>query len=61
MDFMVRDDKKTTKHYLEEELYNNGNLKIERWERLKLLGEMGEMYRSKKARGIGDESKNRIL
>lgn len=49
MDFMVRDDRKTTKHYLEEELYNNGNLKIERLERLKQLMEMCEMYRSKKA------------
>ena len=43
MDFMVRDDRKTTKHYLEEELYNNGNLKIERLERLKQLMEMCEM------------------
>ena len=39
MDFMVRDDRKTTKHYLEEELYNNGNPKIERLERLKQLME----------------------
>ena len=45
---MVRDDRKTTKHNLEEELYNNGNLKIERLERLKLLMEMCEMYRRKK-------------
>ena len=43
MDFMVRDDRKTTKHYLEEEEYNNGNLKIERLERLKQLMEMCEM------------------
>ena len=43
MDFMVRDDRKTTKHYLEEELYNNGNLKIERLERLKQLMEICEM------------------
>ena len=48
MDFMVRDDRKTTKHYLEEELYNNGNLKIERLEMFKQLLEMCEMYRSKK-------------
>ena len=61
MDFMVRDDKKTTKHYLEEELYNNGNLKIERLERLKLLMEMCEMYRSKKEIRIGDESNNKNL
>ncbi len=40
MDFMVRDNRITTKHYLEEELYNNGNLKIER---LKQLMEMCEM------------------
>ena len=48
MGFMVRGDRKTTKHYLEEELYNNGNLKIERLEKFKQLLEMCEMYRSKK-------------
>ena len=58
---MVRDDRKTTKHDLEEELYNNGNLKIERLERLKQLMEMCEMYRSKKAILIGDESNNKNL
>lgn len=61
MDFMVRDDRKTTKHYLEEELYNNGNPKIERLESLKQLMEMCEMYRSKKAIRIGDESNNKNL
>lgn len=58
---MVRDDRKTTKHYLEEELYNNGNPKIERLESLKQLMEMCEMYRSKKAIRIGDESNNKNL
>lgn len=61
MDFMVRDNRKTTKYYLEEELYNNGNLKIERLERLKQLMEICEMYRSKKAIRIGDESNNKNL
>ncbi len=49
------------KPYLEEELYNNGNLKIERFEMFKQLLEMCEMYRSKKEIRIGDESNNKNL